>query len=100
MVEGRRRAPIRPGITSTRLPKRRRHSSAVLAGLPPLRLALVDTSAMPARRHRLAAPRWAVTLSATVSWLPRRKAGQADDAGTNQVCGPGQADRMSRRKAA
>jgi hypothetical protein len=94
IVEGRRRAPIGPGITSTRLPNRRRHSAAVLAGLPPLRLALVDTSAIFAARHKPAAPRWAVTRTATESCAPRRLVGQSREAGTSQVCGPGQRERM------
>ena len=90
MVEGLRRLPMRPGMTFSLLPNNLAHSFAVLAGLPPLRLALVETSAMPASRHKRTAGGWAVTRTAMLEWRPVSSAGQLFAAGTSQVCGPGQ----------
>ena len=89
-VEGRRRWPICPSMTRTRVPNIWRHSAAVLTGILPLLLALVETSAMPSVRHNRAAPGWAVTRMAMVGRPPVRRGEQAEDAGTTQVTGPGQ----------
>lgn len=100
MVDGRRRTPIDPEMTRTRWPNNRRHSAAVFAGFPPLKLALVDTSAIPDISHNLAAGACAVTLTATVSCPPFSQAGQFREAGTSQVLGPGQLERIRDAKAA
>ena len=48
MVEGRRRFPTLPGSTNTELPNILRQAAAVLSDTAPARLALVETSAIPA----------------------------------------------------
>lgn len=100
MVDGRRRAPMRPETTRTRWPNKRRHSAAVLADLPPLKFALVDTSAIPDISHNLAAIVCAVTLTATVSCPPFSQDGQLREVGTSQVLGPGQLERIRDANAA
>lgn len=57
------------------------------AGLWPLKLALVDTSANFAARHKAAATGCAVMRTATVVCLPRIEAGTALLAGTIHVTG-------------
>src|SRR5690606_3216688 len=71
MVVGRASPPSGPTtMSSSSSAKICRTRSAVRAGLPPLRLALVDTSAPPKTRHSAAASGCAVTRTAMLSRPP------------------------------
>src|SRR5690606_21459730 len=101
MVVGRASPPSGPTtMSSSSSAKICRTRSGVRAGLPPLRLALVDTSAPPKTRHSAAASGCAVTRTAMLSRPPVSQGGTPSRAGTIQVTGPGQLSRTVAAMAA
>jgi hypothetical protein len=90
IVEGCLRFPTLPGNTHTFCPNKRWHSARFLAGRCPLRLALVETRALPAPRQSCLAKACAVRRTASVSCPPRNQRWQEGFTGIKYVtaCAP------------